>query len=209
MLEYVGYFASVVVLISLLMSSIKKLRWINLVGSITFAIYGFLIGSIPVGVLNIGTSLINIYYLVKIFNAKDFFTLLPVSKTTQYYDYFLNYYSKDIMKFIPDFNVSIEEADVAYYLLRNAIPVGMFVGSKYNEDTLLIKLDYVIAPYRDFKMGKYVYSSQKDFFTSKGYNQLICHSDNIYHEKYLLKMGFKKSKSTSTNTFSEFSLLLK
>jgi hypothetical protein len=209
MLEYVGYLASVVVLISLLMSSIKKLRWINLFGSITFAIYGFLIGSIPVGVLNIGTSLINIYYLFKIFNAKDFFTLLPVSKTTQYYDYFLNYYSKDIMKFIPDFNVKIEEADVAYYLLRNAIPVGMFVGSKHSEDTLLVKLDYVIPPYRDFKMGKYVYTSQREFFTSKGFNKLLCFSDNINHEKYLLKMGFKKSDDSTTSNQSEFSLLLK
>lgn len=208
MLEYLGYLASVVVLISLLMSSIKKLRWINLVGSITFAIYGFLIGSIPVGILNIGTGLINIYYLVKIFNSKDFFTLLPITSTSQYYDYFINYYSKDIKKFIPDFNVKIEDADVAFYILRNAIPAGMFVGSKYNDNTLLVKLDYVIPAYRDFKMGTYVYTSQKAFFTSKGFHQLLCFTDILEHEKYLTKMGFKKSQNSSISGQAEFTLNL-
>ena len=48
LLDWIGYLGSLVVLISLLMSSIKKLRWINLVGAVIFAFYGFMISSIPI-----------------------------------------------------------------------------------------------------------------------------------------------------------------
>lgn len=58
--EWLGYIASLIVLISLLMSSVKKLRWINLLGSLTFAVYGFLINALPVAVMNAGIVGINI-----------------------------------------------------------------------------------------------------------------------------------------------------
>lgn len=208
MLEYLGYFASIVVLISLLMSSIKKLRWINLLGSVTFAVYGFMIGSIPVGLLNICTTLINVYYLYKIYHTKDFFTLLPITSSTQYFEYFLKYYSKDIKKFISDVGIKVEDSAVAFYILRNAVPAGVFVGTKYSDDTLLIKLDYVIPMYRDFKLGKYVYTSQKEIFLSKGFTKLISFSDNPKHELYLVRMGFVKHSTETIQDKQEYYLYL-
>ena len=47
MLELVGYFASLLVLISLLMTSVVKLRVINMIGSLIFAVYALLICSYP------------------------------------------------------------------------------------------------------------------------------------------------------------------
>ena len=64
-MDYLGYAASLIVLISLLMSSIKKLRWINLAGALLFGIYGFMIQSLPTGFMNLGIVIIDIYYLVK------------------------------------------------------------------------------------------------------------------------------------------------
>ena len=52
-LEWLGYLSSVIVAISLTMSSIIKLRWFNLVGAAAFSFYGFMIGSLPVGFLNL------------------------------------------------------------------------------------------------------------------------------------------------------------
>ena len=54
LLDWIGYIASLIVLVSLLMSSVKKLRWINLGGALLFGIYGFLIGSLPTGFMNFG-----------------------------------------------------------------------------------------------------------------------------------------------------------
>lgn len=60
-LDVLGYVASLVVLVSLVMSSIKKLRWINLGGALLFSVYGFMIGSTPTGIMNLGIVMINIY----------------------------------------------------------------------------------------------------------------------------------------------------
>ncbi|MEZ9595030.1 hypothetical protein AB4298_10330 [Shewanella sp. 10N.261.52.F9] len=70
--EWVGYIASVVVAISLMMSNIKKLRWWNLVGAALFVAYGLAIDAIPVALVNFFIVLIDAYYLVKLYqvNAK-------------------------------------------------------------------------------------------------------------------------------------------
>ena len=99
MLEYIGYLASVIVLISLLMSSVKRLRWINLFGSLTFVVYGFLIGAYPVAILNIGTVLINIYYLIKMTNKKTYFKILEIDKNSKYLEHFLLLHKNDLNSF--------------------------------------------------------------------------------------------------------------
>lgn len=65
--EWVGYLASAVVAISLMMANIKKLRWWNLIGAALFVAYGLAIGAIPVALVNFFIVLIDIYYLVKLY----------------------------------------------------------------------------------------------------------------------------------------------
>ncbi|MFT6256577.1 MAG: putative membrane protein [Cellvibrionaceae bacterium] len=65
--EWVGYLASVVVAISLMMSDIKKLRWWNLIGAGLFVAYGLAIDAIPVALVNFFIVLIDLYYLVKLY----------------------------------------------------------------------------------------------------------------------------------------------
>ncbi|PMG44002.1 YgjV family protein, partial [Shewanella sp. 10N.286.52.B9] len=60
--EWVGYLASAVVAISLMMANIKKLRWWNLIGAALFVAYGLAIGAIPVALVNFFIVLIDIYY---------------------------------------------------------------------------------------------------------------------------------------------------
>lgn len=71
--EWLGYLASSLIAISLLMNSIVKLRWFNLIGSILFSAYGFAIDAIPVGIINAFIALVNIYYLVKIYSDREVF----------------------------------------------------------------------------------------------------------------------------------------
>jgi len=65
--EWVGYLASIVVAISLMMSNIKKLRWWNLIGAALFVAYGVAIDAYPVALVNFFIVLIDIYYLVKLY----------------------------------------------------------------------------------------------------------------------------------------------
>ncbi|WP_417764487.1 hypothetical protein [Shewanella chilikensis] len=65
--EWVGYLASVVVAISLMMSNIKRLRWWNLLGAALFVAYGVAIAAYPVALVNFFIVLIDAYYLVKLY----------------------------------------------------------------------------------------------------------------------------------------------
>ena len=205
--EYLGYAASVIVLISLLMSTVKRLRWINLIGSITFATYGFLIDSIPVAILNIGTAVINVYYLTRMYNTKDYFKILEFDVESKYFKNFLDFYRKDLFHFFSPENIDMIKADMSFYILRNLKPAGVFLGNEISKDELEISLDYVVPEFRDFQMGKYLYTEQRQLFLDKGYKKLVTKTDVPKHEKYLKKMGFVKTEICE-NGICRFELVL-
>ncbi|MBN2604798.1 MAG: hypothetical protein JXR62_03095 [Bacilli bacterium] len=194
LLDWIGYVASLIVLVSLLMSSIKKLRWINLIGALLFGAYGFLIGSFPTGFMNLGIVVIDVYYLVRMYLSKEYFRVLPIQNDTEYLSYFLDFYKEDINRFSDIEKIDFNHAEVKLYLLRNMTPAGIFICNKYNSNTLEIVLDYAIPLYRDFKLGMFIFESQKLYFLGKGYNRFIVSTNNDDHIKYVKKMGFVESK---------------
>lgn len=69
--EYIGYLASIVIMISFLMKNIITLRTINLIGGLLFIVYGVLLSmSIPIIATNTFVVGVNFYYLVKHFRSK-------------------------------------------------------------------------------------------------------------------------------------------
>ena len=65
--EVIGMTASILVCASLCMKHIKGLRIVNSVGSVIFIVYGILIRSPSILVLNSFAVAVNIYYLIQIF----------------------------------------------------------------------------------------------------------------------------------------------
>ena len=63
--EGVGYAASLIILVSLLMTNVFRLRVINGLGSVLFAVYGWLIGSWPVCAINAVIAGIDGWYLLR------------------------------------------------------------------------------------------------------------------------------------------------
>jgi len=205
-LEWLGYLASLIVLISLLMSSIIKLRWINLLGSSLFSLYGFLIGALPVGLMNLGIAIINIYFLVKIYSASaknEYFKILSIEKDSEYFNHLLNFYKEGLKKFAEPSKLKANTNEVSFYVLRNMVPAGVFLGSKHDENTLKVELDFVIPEYRDFKIGRFIYEESKDYFLDKGYNRLISYSSDDKHIDYLRKMGFEKKEKNGSKYFQK------
>ena len=64
-LEIFGYIGTVLVVISMMMTSVTKLRIINMSGSVLSAIYAAICGTWPVVVMNVSLFLINGFHLVK------------------------------------------------------------------------------------------------------------------------------------------------
>lgn len=67
--EYVGYLASLMVLISFTMRTIKGLRLLNMAGCILFVLYGFLMPNLRIGlpiiIANVAIFAVNTYYLMR------------------------------------------------------------------------------------------------------------------------------------------------
>lgn len=69
-IEIVGYIASSLIAIGMLMNSIVRLRIICCLGALMFGTYGVLIGAVPVILLNYFIAVTNIYYLWKMYKNK-------------------------------------------------------------------------------------------------------------------------------------------
>ncbi len=190
--ELIGYLASVLVAVSLMMSKIVKLRIINMLGAIIFVIYGILINSIPVAGVNAFIVLVNIYYLGKIYTSKEYFKLLQVSPEDEYMTHFLSFYRDDISDFQPGFSYNPNEDDVILMVLRDMVPAGIFIGKypKDEEGILNVELDFVIPQYRDFKIGTFLYYEKRGFFRDLGITMIRTKPGNEKHRRYLQEMGF-------------------
>ena len=189
-IEWVGYTASVIVAVSLTMTSIVKLRWFNLAGAGVFSAYGFVIGALPVGFLNLFIALIDLYYLAKLHWERSDFLILAVKASDELRDHYLEVHKADIAKFAPQFDRTMTDTLESFWLLKNSVPIGLLAG-KRRADTLEIVLDYVGPEYRDFKMGTFVYSSG-EYFKSLGIRTLAVAVPGNPHENYLKKMKLER-----------------
>lgn len=192
LIEWVGYVASVIVTVSFLMSSMIKLRIINLVGAVLFAIYGFYIGSYPVAVVNVLIALFNIYHLWKLRSLKEDFSIIEMTKGSVFLEKFLERNGRHIKKAFPEFKFDEEQKIIGFYILRNMTTAGIFMATPNDEKTLKVLIDYVEPSYRDFQVGLYIHHQLNKYFISKGYRQLLSTSSNKKHTAYLQKMGYKE-----------------
>lgn len=193
-LDWIGYAASVLILISMLMTSFLKLRIVNMAGALLFSIYGFLIGALPVGLLNLFVVFANSYHLYRMIGIKESFKTLEIKRDNRYIIKFLDFYNKDILKYFPQFEYQNTMNSYTYMILRNMAVAGVFLARDYGNKRLFIGLDYVIPDYRDFKLGKYIYQEKIEFFKSEGYEMLCTVPQTANHARYLKKMGFHKQQ---------------
>lgn len=73
-LELFGYLGTALVLLSMMMTSLERLRWLNLAGSVVSMIYAFACATWPVFVLNLCLSVINIVQLIRLGKKKEVMT---------------------------------------------------------------------------------------------------------------------------------------
>ncbi len=205
LIEWIGYVASILVLISLSLSSILRLRIFNLFGAAVFSFYGFYIGSLPVGIMNLIIVFTNLYYLQKLYFQKDKFEIVESKSNEEYVLKFLNHFKKDIQKYSPDFNLNLNKNQIILMVMRNMNMAGIFVA-KDDGDRLEVELDYVTPQYRDYKNGAFIFSHFRKAIKVKEYKTIIASSQNPLQIKYLKKMGFIKNKSAKSSV--QYSLRL-
>ncbi|MGL5543125.1 MAG: hypothetical protein ACRDB2_07305 [Fusobacteriaceae bacterium] len=192
LIEVFGIVSSIVILVSLSMTSIIKLRVINLVGCLLFAGYGYAIGSFSTMFMNIGIAFMNLYYLRKLYSIKESYEIVRADRESDYFKLFIEKNAGDIDKFFS--RESLNQSQEIYYLLRNNYTAGI-IGWKTEGTDVEITIDYVTERFRDYTFGKYIFQERLEMFRKEGYKRLVQKTENPLHQNYLKKIGFFQEKN--------------
>ena len=191
MIELIGYVGSGLIAVSLMMSNIWRLRWINLIGAVFFVLYGVCVRAYPVAVVNALIVAVDAYYLGLLAGKKDYFSLMPVASADEsLLKSFVDYHHEDILRFFPGFSLRAVSQPRCIFTLRNLMPVGLFICEKQDAEVLRIHLDYVIPEYRDLRNARYLYSAQAGLFKEQGFKEFQVSAGSPEFESYVKKLGF-------------------
>ena len=190
-IEIVGYIGSALVIVSMLMTSVVKLRVINMIGSVIFAAYALCIHSYPTAAMQGALIIINIVNLRKLLNTKKEYSVVKQSGPQAFSDFFISQNKDDIKKIFPDF-AQVQPDDLVYLICNHSDCAGILVASSEADNTLQVSLDYTTPAYRDTSVGKFLYKTLKE----EGIEKLRGNAPVELHAKYLLKMGFKQNQDS-------------
>ena len=186
LLELIGYIGSAIVLISMMMSSVVKLRLINVVGGVISLIYCLLIKAYPTVVLNGSLVLINLFQLVRIAKRSDEYQLIRTGDQDPMFTYFLKYHLEDIKKYFPAFDPSRVAQDQVYVIHCNAVAAGLVVSRDLGDGVVELLVDYAIPQYRDYSLGQFLLNQLPEL----EYHKVVVRDPDKKNIKYLHKMGF-------------------
>jgi hypothetical protein len=186
--ELIGYLASALVVASLAMTSVVRLRMFSLAGSLTFSIYGLLIGSVPIIVTNASIAGLNIWFLSRELGGRRDLGAVVVPPDSPFLADFLANHARHIQVFQPEHDPS-HTPDVAIVLTRDGLPAGVVLGDR-DGDRLDITLDYVLRAYRDSRLGHWLYGDGTRVFRTEGITDVTTPGGNETHRNYLMRVGF-------------------
>ena len=188
MIEILGYIGSFLVLVSFLMVSVVKLRIVNTIGGFIFMIYALIIHSYPTAIMNFCLVLINLHFLWKMNKIGKEYDLVKVDKSDAYLQYQLNKHKDDIQACFPGTDFDFPNMNVGYLICNQGAAVGITLGNE-NNGTLDLLLDYTTPEFRDFSIGKFLFSKLAD----ENIKKVVYKGSIDKHIDYLNKMGFVKS----------------
>lgn len=213
-LEIFGTAASLVIAASLMMRNLKRLRLINLAGSLMFALYGLGIKSLPVFLVNVFIVLIDAWYLRRLRLEVSAFSLLRAAPgDSAYLAEFLRFYAKDIARHVPGFSLegpggaaanggTAEGAGAeggaaggteAVFVLRDLVPASLVVYRKRGEGVYDILLDYAVPASRDYKSAEFFFEVASKEIAGGAEARFYTRSSVPVHERYLKRLGFVAS----------------
>jgi len=188
-----GYLASVLLAISLLVTNDIRFRWLNSLGCLSFILYGVVIGASPVILTNSLLLVINVIYLIKIYRTTENFDLLEFEPKDLIIRKFLKFYRKDIRNYFPEYSIDETSDQIRFAVLRDLVIANIFAAQIDEEGTAFVKINYTVEKFRDYKVGRFIFEKENKYLFEKGVKQIAYEKVlNKNHEQFLKVMGFEK-----------------
>lgn len=188
--EMIGYAGSALVVVSMLMTSVVKLRLVNTVGSLVFMCYALIIGSYPTALMNLCLIGINIYQLIRLFRTQKQYDLVPANAEDGFIRFFIEKNLKDIQFWFPDFSGEGLEGTQVFLASCDSNPASLLIGRQTAPGEIDILLDYAAPVYRDTTAGRFLYGQLQ----KRGISRLMFRGNAPGHVPYMERMGYQKNE---------------
>ena len=183
-LEIFGYIGTALVIVSMTMSSLLKLRIFNICGSVISLIYAIICNTWPIALMNFCLIAINLYHTIRQLRQKHAFDHTTAQLRDATVQYFLSHNAADIEKAFPGYQTAAAEEQV-HLLFAGSEIAGIFVGQQ-EENVLHLSLAYVLPRYRDSALGHFLFPLLQE----QGAKRLIAPVASAEYTRYLMKLGF-------------------
>lgn len=189
LLECLGYLGTVLTLMSMMMTSVVKLRTWSATGSFISMIYAIICGAWPVVFLNVGLILINTYHLIRMRGNKIQFDCVRFDPYGDGLMYFLNHNKRNIQYCFPGYEYTPKDETNAYMVFADGEAVGLLIGTR--EGSIFnVELDYATPKFQDCSVAEHLYA----YLREQGITTLVAErkpTDYNQYKQYLTKMGFE------------------
>jgi len=186
--EAIGSLASLLVIVSLAMRSVVKLRIASTAGGIAYSAYGVLIGSWPVVITNVVVVGLNLWALRHEFGPQRNLGAVPMEPGAPFLSDFLRTHLHDIQASQPDYT-GPTRASIGFVLMRDGMPAGAILGD-LRGPTFDVRLDYVLPEFRDSRLGQWFYRTSSAPLRALGVTNVVAHPRTASHLDYLRSVGF-------------------
>ncbi|MBD3221305.1 hypothetical protein GF314_08670 [bacterium] len=193
--ELLGYLASALIVISLMMARLLWLRVVNLVGALAFTAYGVMIDAWPVVATNGIITVVNIVYLWRMTRTASCFELLEVAFDDAYLRRFLDFHGDDIRRYAPHAPLDPRPDHRHVFILRDMVAAGLVILEDRSGGQAWVHLDYAIRGYRDYRLGRYLYHDRRRWLRSLGIDVLLADPADGPHTRYHRRMGYEPQES--------------
>ncbi|MCI1641147.1 MAG: hypothetical protein LKI58_11610 [Actinomyces sp.] len=162
--EVMGWAGSVLVVVSLMLPSVRRFRWLNLTGSALATIYNVIFGIWPFAAMNLAITLIDAWWIVRI--ERDArrgrsYTLLPIGAGEAYLAHMIGSLAEAVERWYPRFRAIPEGPDRrAFLVLHGDETIGVIVAEVHSQWAEIV-LDLVTPRFRDLSPGRFVYSQAR------------------------------------------------
>ncbi|WP_256841283.1 hypothetical protein [Ornithinimicrobium cryptoxanthini] len=191
--EAFGWLGSILVVVSLTLSNLRRFRTLNLTGSVIATIYNTAIEIWPFAAMNAAIALINIYWLIRLhrerFVSRTYAALwADVSDDTVQHT--LREHAAEIATFYPQFDGSAgDEGRHAFLIATGDVTAGLIVLRRTGPDSAEVELDFVTRAYRDYSPGEFVYRDSH-LMPDLGLVRLVVPRGTSGDDKHFRRAGF-------------------
>ena len=189
-IEALGYAASLIVLVSLTMKSIVKLRWINAVGSLLFVAFAIMTRSFPTVFMNLAIVVIDVWFVLRLSRGRSEYRMVAAERESGLLRFFHEANRAELDSLFGP-SAFDDAARFSWYLCDNEV-AGLFAWRETAPGECRIYIDFVTARYRDTRIGRYFFDGSLSSFREQGYRTLVYRDVGERHWGYLRKIGFRE-----------------